>query len=349
MKILHILNHTRKSNGHVHAVVDLACIQSKMGHKVSVASAGGDFHNILNKNGVHTIQIDQSRNFFTLVHALFRMIGIARDYDILHAHMMTSAVLGWFSSKITRVPLVTTVHNEFERSSILMGLGNRVIAVSRAVERSMIERGIPKYKLKTVLNGTIGSPRFGDTPSEPITLPDLAVLFVGGLHPRKGLPILLKAFAIASQKIDGLTLHIVGDGPNRGEYEALTKSLVCSKSIFYYGGQPDPRPWFEKADIFVLPSIAEPAGLVLSEASDAGCALIGSNVGGIPEMLDGGNAGILVDPGSISELADALIRLSSDHLLLVDAKRRSRLNRKRLTVERVTSETVSVYLDLVKK
>lgn len=346
MRILHILNHTNQLNGHVHAAVDLACAQSAAGHQVMIASGGGDFDTLLAREGVQTATIDHDRRPLILAGSVLRLHRLLRDWqpDIVHAHMMTSAVLAWPVCRLAGVPLITTVHNAFEKSAVLMRLGTRVIAVSEAVRRSMEARGIPARKLVTVLNGTIGTVRFQgqEAAREPLDHP--AILFVAGLHPRKGLPDLLDAFGIVHARHPGARLYIVGEGPFRDAYEEKTRSMPCGAAVTFVGGQRDPSPWMRGADIFVLPSHDEPAGLVLSEAREAGCAVIGTDVGGIPEMLDRGGAGILVPPRDPPALAAALDRLLSDPATLADWRAKSQVNIANLTIERVMRQTLDVYV-----
>jgi glycosyltransferase involved in cell wall biosynthesis len=343
MRIVHVLNHTNRLNGHVHAAVDLACAQSASGHKVAVVSGGGDFDALLAANDVETICIDQRRHPLVALTAIAALTRLMRRFDVAHAHMMTSAILCFPASKITGVPLVTTVHNEFERSAVAMGVGKRVIAVSGAVARSMERRGIPASRLRVVLNGTIGTLRYGKPPGPPLVLGSPSILSVGGLHPRKGIPDLLKAFEIVAAAIPGARLHIVGEGPCKAEYRKMAAAMPCASAITFHGGQDDPRPWFQGADVFVLASHAEPAGLVLSEACEAGCAIVASNVDGIPEMLDGGKAGVLIPPRSPTMLAEALIKLLTTPNALMDAKYCAIANTQRMSLDRVTKQTLDVY------
>ncbi len=347
MRILHVLNHTRRLNGHVHAAVDLACAQVKLGHEVAIASGGGDFDDLLAANGVESIRVEQNRRPLTAAKAVWSLARLMRRrrIDVVHAHMMTSALLCWPACKVTGVPLVATVHNEFERSAIAMGVAKRVIAVSGFVARSMERRGIPGSRLRVVLNGTIGTPRYASPPGPPVILRSPSILFVGGLHPRKGLPELMKAFEIVAKAVPAASLHVVGAGPFEDEYKALAASMPCAASITFYGGHDDPRPWFRAADALVLPSHAEPAGLVLSEASEAGCALVGSDVGGIPEMLDNGKAGILVPARDPIRLAAALVNLLTSPGALEEARRRSSANAPRMFLSRVAQETLDVYAE----
>ncbi len=345
MRILHVLNHSFRLNGHVHAAIDLACAQADLGHSVALASEGGDFDELLQSKGVEVVALDQRRRprqVMSASLALWRLLG---RFDVAHAHMMTSALMCFLPCKVRKVPLITTVHNEFERSATFMKVGARVIGVSQAVTASMLRRGVSATRLRTVLNGTVGSARLAGPAPEPVDLGHPALLFVGGLHPRKGLPILLAAFDEVAQQVPEALLHIVGDGPYGNEYRAIAGELRASSRIKFHGGQSNPRAFMRAADILVLPSLAEPAGLVLSEACEAGCAVVGSRVGGIPEMLDNGRAGALSPPGDAVALARILSSLLSDPAALAAAKAAASDNVGRLSIDRVVTETLNIYTE----
>ncbi|CAN7254924.1 glycosyltransferase family 4 protein [Bosea sp. LjRoot90] len=345
MRILHLLNHTTQSNGHVHAAVDLACEQSRLGHIVAVASGGGDFDALLARNGVKVFTIDHRRKAATLLRsawALRRLVGTF-SADIVHAHMMTSAVLAWPICKLAGIPLVATVHNEFEKSAVLMGLGTRVIAVSAAVGTSMRRRGIPAAKLRVILNGTIGSARLANRETAPIALASPSLLFVGGLHPRKGLADLFAAFDLVHRRHPEARLHIVGDGPFAQTYRDMVAGLSCREAVRFEGGKVDPFPWMRGADIFVLPSHADPAPLVLPEAREAGCAIVATHVDGIPELLEGGEAGVLVPARDPDALAAALSELIATPDAISHWRERSQYRIDHLRIARVARETLDLY------
>jgi len=347
MRILHLLNHTKRLNGHVHAAVDLACAQRELGHEVCIASGGGEFDALLAKNGVETIEISHRRAALDLARSLLSLRRHIRDWhaDIVHAHMMTSAVLAWPACRLTGVPLVTTVHNEFEKSAILMGLGTRVIAVSEAVGASMRKRGVPASRLRVVLNGTIGSARFAGRDRSAMELGSPSILFVGGQHPRKGLPDLFEAFDLAYARHPQARLVIVGEGPFLDAYRDMVGKMACAPAVRFAGAQEDPFRWMRGADIFVLPSHADPAPLVLSEAREAGCAVIGTAVDGIPQLLGDGQAGLVVPPRDPQALAQTLCMLLEDPARLAEWRDRSQRGIANLTIERVARETLSVYAD----
>ena len=345
MRILQLLNHTKRLNGHVHAAVDLACAQAKFGHTVAVASGGGDFDALLSANNVETMLVNHERRPTTLIKGLATLYRLVRDWraDVVHAHMMTSAVLAWPVCKSRGIPLITTVHNEFQRSSILMGLGTQVIAVSAAVGHSMQKRGIPKSRLNVILNGTIGAARFDGKVRTPRRLDRPAIIFVGGLHPRKGLPDLFAAFNTVYTKYPGARLYVVGEGPFRDTYIDLVSSMECRNAVTFTGAQDDPFPYLLGADIFVLPSHADPAPLVLSEAREAGCAIVATDVDGNPELLGNGKAGILIPARDPAKLSEVLCSLLEDSEMLREWRKRSQLNVEYLRIERVARETLKVY------
>ena len=345
MRVLHLLNHTNRMNGHVHAAVDLACEQIMLGHDVAVASGGGDFDALLAAHKVETMFVNHERRPAALIRGLISLHRLAHDWraDLVHAHMVTSAVLAWPICKALGIPLIATVHNEFQKSSIMMGLGTRVIAVSEAVGRSMQKRGIPKSRLNVVLNGTIGSARFEGKDRTPRHLDSPAIIFVGGLHPRKGLPDLFIAFNAVHKRNPQARLYIVGDGPFREAYIDLVSSMECRSAVSFMGAQDDPFPLLKGADIFVLPSHADPAPLVLSEAREAGCAVVATNVDGIPELLENGNAGILVPARDPTRLSEILCSLVENSETLREWKTKSRFNLEHLRIERVARETLDVY------
>jgi glycosyltransferase involved in cell wall biosynthesis len=315
LSILHVLNHVRKiGNGIVNVAVDLACLQAKAGYCVGVASAGGDYESLLDEYGVTHFQLDQKR----IPTNLFKMIktyrSIIQDFqpDIVHVHTMTGAILAKLLGN-SEYRLVSKVHNDFQRSAVLMGLADRVIAVSEAVAQSMQQRGVPHQKLRVVRNGTLGSPRTRPL-SEYVPLPlhRPAITTVAGMYRCKGVADLIDAFSEVALAFPTAHLYLVGEGADRGEFEAQAHNTSIADRIHFERFQPEPQCYLLATDIFVLASHREPFGLVLAEAREAGCAIVASHVDGIPEALDDGKAGLLVPSTNCHALTEALTQLLSD-------------------------------------
>ena len=101
-----------------------------------------------------------------------------------------------------------------------------------------------------------------------------------------------------------------------------------------------------ESNIFALASHADPGPLVLAEAREAGCAIIATSVDGIPEMLDGGKAGILVPPKRPDLFANAIVKVLTDAALLANLRARSRSNVGYFSVNRVANDYLAIYKSL---
>jgi colanic acid/amylovoran biosynthesis glycosyltransferase len=139
------------------------------------------------------------------------------------------------------------------------------------------------------------------------------ILFVGRLEPMKGVDTLLEAFALLGSDSTA-QLRIVGDGSLRPGLEAMAKAFdVMHRATFL--GRIAPEHIAEEyaaAEIFCGLSRSEALGNVFLEAQAAGCAVIGTNVGGIPDIVKDGETGLLVQPDDPEAAAAALERLLSD-------------------------------------
>jgi starch synthase len=144
-----------------------------------------------------------------------------------------------------------------------------------------------------------------DDPPTPEELTDEpSILFIGRDFERKGGRVLLEAFDLVRERVPGATLRIVGAARD-----------FDLPGVTGYGKIRDRRELanlYRRARAFCLPSLYEPYGLVLIEAMAHGIPCIGSAVQSIPEILDQGGAGLVVPPGDVTELAQALISLLTD-------------------------------------
>jgi glycosyltransferase involved in cell wall biosynthesis len=351
MNIVHLSQHLRRVGaGMVNVAVDVAVGQVELGHRVTVVSGGGEFDEVLRDNGVITIDLHAGpgkRQLGARALELRAVLGTVEP-DIVHAHMITESVLAAAARGRRAYGTVSTVHNEFQAGSSLMRVSDRVIAVSDAVRASLIRRHVHAAKIRVVRNGTIGSPRQVRThPRPPAALSHPAVVTVAGLYVRKGVAELIAAFASIAAQHTSAELCIVGDGPDRSMFEAQATATGLGSRIRFFGFQPDPFPYLAAADVFVLASHRDPFPLVLSEAREAGCAIVASAVDGIPEALEHGRAGLLIPPRNISALSLALDRLMGDPAERDRLRLAAQTNLSWLHVSRVVEETNSVYEELL--
>jgi glycosyltransferase involved in cell wall biosynthesis len=348
MRILHMINHCSKANGHVNVSVDMACTQARNGHFVGYSCSYGDYIPLLKTFGVTVYHVDQPhRGIQNFLRSQRQLLKAIRDFqpDVIHVHMAAQNVLVQ-PYRFLGYKTVTTVHNEFDRSVWIMGLASRIVTVSQAGRRAMVRRGFNKKKVRTVLNGTVGTPRLPPE-FEVADVKSPAIITVCGMHHRKGVSDLLKAFQIVLSQFPSASLYLVGSGPSLAEYKSLSNQLGISSSTHFLGHRDDPREYLHASDIFVLASHADPGPLVIAEARNAGCAIVGTDVDGIPEMLDCGTAGILVQPKRPDLMAQAINSLLSNPLTLKKYTRMSQQNADHFTVGRVCREMDEIYAELI--
>lgn len=350
LRILHLLNTVRETgNGIINTAMDLAWGQAALGHEVHVASAGGEFESRLRTWNVQHHRLDQRRRPLTLWRATYQLRALLDEHriDVVHAHMMTGVVLAR-AARRARAPggplLVGHVHNVYQRSAKLMALADITLCCGTMV-RTVLERaGVPSTKLRVVLNGTVGSPRLPDPVSvRPASLSHPAIVTVAGMNERKGIADLIAAFGLLASAHPTARLHLVGDGPQREEFERLAERSPAAARIHFEGFQSDPTPWLRAADIFVLASRRESFPIVIGEARAAGCAIVATDVDGVPESLDDGKAGVLVPARDPAHLAAAMGGLLADPALRARQSAAALDGLDRFRVERMVAETVALY------
>jgi glycosyltransferase involved in cell wall biosynthesis len=349
MRIIHLAPHCDEvGNGVVNVAVDLAITQREAGHSVGVVSEGGSMVQMLEDRGVeHFRGLITLRRPVAMLASLKSLSKALSDFkpDIVHAHMVPGAVFARLLKRKGQFRLVTTVHNAPKPQAVLMGLADRVIVVSAANLKSMTQRGLPRHKLRVVKNGPLDSPRRADlaVALDQTVLRHPAIVTVARLFSQKGIEDVIEAFASIAARFPEACLYLVGAGPERETFEKQASKTGFSHRVYFVGFVKDPRCYLRQADIFVLASRRDPFPLVIPEAREAGCAIVGTDVDGIREGLEEGRAGLLVPPCNPAAIANELHRLLSDAGELAAWKERARTNLDWLRMGRVLAETLAIY------
>ena len=129
---------------------------------------------------------------------------------------------------------------------------------------------------------------------------------IARLEKVKGVEYLLHAFKKIIENYDNILLLIVGDGSERLNLEVLSEELNISRNVMFLGYRNDIDELLQLVDIYVLSSLSEGLPLGLLEAMAAGCAVVASNVGGVPSVIRNNKNGILVAPKNSCEIYHAL-------------------------------------------
>jgi len=292
---------------HLEALVD-----SLPARGIEVASAVPSF--VVLPEAAHRFPVeigDRPRPAHDLA-AVLRLRSAAAAFrpEVVHAHGIKAALLALTALPFGRPPVVVTLHNLWRRGSPLAPLARKllpraaaIVAVSEAVSTSfhaVLPAATPSELIPHGLD-------LAESPAQPWGDETRGTAFVGRLTEEKGVPVLLEASRLLSTA--ALPLTIAGDGPLRPEVEAEAQG---GPAVRYVGYVQDPRGLYCAAALVVVPSLSEGLGLTALEAMASARPVVASDVGGLPEVLGHGDAGILVPPGDAAALAAAIGRLAAD-------------------------------------
>lgn len=256
--------------------------------------------------------------------APFAMKPLVRACDVVHLHSRFFLDFNWavLIAKKEKKPVVFSIHDaKPEKVDVITDNGARVfdfligdrimrkcdalIANSEYTARKTVPEGF-KGKVFIIPNGVDVRKFRPDLAKER---EDFTVLYVGRLINQKGVDTLIRAM----KDVNG-ELWIIGRGPKRKKLENLAKKLGIGEKVKFLGFVPDDvlPEYMCKCHVLVLPSRWEPFGMVLLEAMACGRPVIGSRVGGIPEIIKDGENGFLFEPLDHRELAMKLELLRED-------------------------------------
>ncbi|WP_062201933.1 glycosyltransferase [Demequina salsinemoris] len=349
MRIIHLLKHAVRGNGSVHMAVDLACAQADAGHEVWFASARGSYDAVLAEHGVHVTDLPEPDSKKHALENMAALAGLMREVrpDVLHAHMMSSAVISMPLSLLFRAPLVSTMHNSFDTHSWLMRVSRRVVAVSEAERRLLRSRRYPDRQVVTVLNGTAGSAREGQDFDDIGPLHRPSIMTLSGLHPRKAVGDVLAAFAMIADEHPEWHLNILGWGASREDLETQATDAGLTDRVHFMGSTLTPWAYLAQTDVVATATLADPCPLTVMEARVAGAAVVGTKVGGIPEVLGYGAYGHLVDTHAPEQIADAFRDLLDSDESLATWRSLAHEGSEHFTVQRMARDYDDVYVDVL--
>jgi glycosyltransferase involved in cell wall biosynthesis len=278
---------------------------------------------------------------------------------ILHIHGARSAWLGRLAamSPRRRIRVILTLHDfPFDERTAwarrvwrswlerrLLRFTDAIVAVSKALKESLVSEMRLKAQKITVTYPGIISGEFERRPHEGIRVGTWT-----RLAPGRGVEDFIRAAALVKTKHPDVRFTIVGDGPLRGSLEMLAGVMGVSESTEFLGFRPDAADLVAGFDVFVFTPLREVLGLALVEALARKVPVVASNVGGIPEVVDG-TTGLLAKAGDAHDIADQICRLLEDPKLAHRmAEEGFRAVRDRFGPDRMISETQALYLEVLR-
>jgi glycosyltransferase involved in cell wall biosynthesis len=359
MNILLITSHLKIGGIPVYTVT-LADYLCRKGHKVFLASGGGELKGGLPSGVVHIdVPLDTKSVLSPKIWiAALKLRSVIRKerIDIIHAQTRVAHFTAHILSKMTGIPYVVTWHGFYRPHffrKFLPCWGDRTIAISEAVAKDLREAfGRDNTKIRVVLNG-IDRDRFRTEDHETkireirarYGLKDAPTVgIVSRLAPEKGHMVLLEAFGRLLKDIPAAQLIIIGDGRIRGGLERRARQLGIERSVFFFGQMLNVAEFLAIMDVFVRPSITEGFGLGVVEAMMMRRPVVASDLSEFRQILDDGKAGLLVRRGDSASLKDALLKLLRDPAFakaLGNAGREYAI--RNFSAERVASDIEGIY------
>ena len=301
--------------------------------------------------------------------ALVRTLGALRGeapFDVVHCHYGVAGLRYGVAARLWRAPLVVSFYG-YDASSYprergqqvyqpLFAAAQRVTSLSPHMDDQLRLLGCPPDRLRRV---PLAVDATDDEASHATsrTAGEVRLLTVARLVEKKGVGVALRALASMRDEIPNLRYDVIGDGPLRGELEALAASLGIADRVRFLGAATggDVQRAMREADVFVLPSMTAKNGdeegtpTVLIEAAYAGLPVLSTRHAGIPEIVADGESGVLVAEGDAASLADGLRTLLAARerwAEMGEAGRRLMIERGHLTSD-VAARLEALYLELL--
>ena len=352
MKIIHIV-YSLEMGGAEILVAQLCRLQREHGHDVSVIAYSnlGTLGEQLVAEGFSVEVLGEapfSKTFLRFVSAFRRLRP-----DVVHCHnpaptlqaAIPARLAGTRSVLSTRHSLVAPPYNVSEERAFnfVARFCNWVVGICDATcENLRHTPGAHRNKIVRIYNGvdpveTI--PAASRPEKEGPTL-----LFVGRLAPIKDLATLIRATAIAIQRVPDLHLWVVGHGAERDRLDAVVAELGIGENVTFWGERLDVAGFFSAADIYCMSSLSEGLPMSLLQAMSVGVPAIVTDVGGMAEVVRNSNAGLTTPVGDPDAMADAIVQLASNpelrHALAENARNAYGRN---FTLERMDASYMEFY------
>ncbi len=309
--------------------------------------------------------IKDIRAFFHMLQHIRRMRPV-----IVHTHTSKAGFLGRTAAWLAGVPIIVqTPHGHvfyghfgpaaskffllLER--LAAGITDRLVALTEQERSDYVKYKVAPDKKLAIIHSGVDLQRFqaktgkdaGSKERSDFSSDRVVIGFVGWLLPIKGVQVLLKALEIVCDNCPQAHLVLVGKGELEAKMKTEVGRLGLSENVEFMGWRKDIDKILPLFDIFVLPSLNEGMGRVLVEAMAAARPIVASDTGGIPDLVQHGENGLLVPPGDHNALARALLQLIRQPDEARRMGRRGRHLSTAFSVEKMVKRIEGLYAELL--
>lgn len=296
------------------------------GHEVALAAPAGS--GIAGRTAAEVRQVPLNIAGGLDIAASWRLRRLlSRDgYDVVHAHSSHAhsvaflATSGWRRRPrlvVSRRVAFPVSGNPLSRIKYARG-ADRYIAISEAVKDSLVAGGVSPSLIDVIPSGVdlskFDSITGGSALRTELSIPEGVPVIgsIGALVPNKAHDDFIRAAKTVHENFPDAYFLIVGEGPQRSCLEGLAEMLRLRERVRLTGFRTDALDLLAMCDCFVISSILEGLCTSVMDAQVAGIPVVATATGGIPELVTGGESGLLVPPRSPDRLAEAIIRILSD-------------------------------------
>ena len=242
--------------------------------------------------------------------------------DVVHAHGYKADLYAWAGLRGRGVPLVSTCHTWYDNGMALRMYGALdraalrgfagVVAVSAEVRARLLAAGVAAERIAVIANGIDTEPFAAATAGEGLGDGVCRVGLVGRLAPEKGVDLFARAAALVRARVPGVRFVVYGEGPERAVLEGLIGELGLGGEFVLAGRREEMAGAFAEMDVMVSASRQEGLPIALLEGMASGRAMVATEVGEVPAVLEDGRTGMLVEAGDVEGLATAIVGLLRD-------------------------------------
>lgn len=332
LKVLHLISSTGFF-GAENVVVTLAREQARLGLDARV----GVFRNSSNpytevaefvsREGVKSVIFDCSGKFDPGAVMRIRTYIKEEGIGLVHSHGYKSNFYALLAARLAGAKAAATCHNWTKTSGKMIGymfldrfLLRRfdiVSTVSEQLKSEVLRNGVRAGRVRYIPNG-IDTGKFEPTGARGkirsgLGIPEDALVIgsLGRMSEEKGYGELIEALPSILEEFPGAVLLLAGAGPDRPQFEAAAAAAGVSGKVIFAGMRKDAPGLLEAMDVFILPSRNEGMPMALLEAMAAGRPVIATGIGAIPDVINSGKNGLLIDgqePGLIAGAVKSLLK-----------------------------------------
>ena len=256
---------------------------------------------------------------------------LEKNINLIHTHLPDANFYGALTSLITKCPQIATEHGDIHHMQRRLVFIFKYFFTGIVAKKVIAVSNFTAQRLKTIINSKKISVIYNGinldifkihldkkTIRKKLGVPEDAIIIVciANFYPVKGHYILLKAFSIIKDKIPNAYVICAGKGELKNELVSKVQSLGLKDRFLILGFREDIPELLIASDIFVLPSFSEAFPMSLLEAMGAGLPVIATNVGGVPELVEDGKSGFIVNPGAAEELVEKILFLVKNKTLI---------------------------------